>query len=276
MSLFRIVSDIHLEHWCSGTYTEGDIRTWMKKAVPEAATDKDSVLFLAGDISQYHPQRRYMLEAVASRFKHVVYVAGNHEHWGGKLTEWNPEATELEKLAPNITVARSGTAMNIHQEGEVDSQIRIIAATMWAPYGRDNPVYAAALTGNADCKKIRPDKVRFKCFPKDFQDLYTAELGSIEHFLKENFAAGKDSAVVTHHVPSLRLRLPGLDADPFDDMFMSPHAECFMHEDWAPKFWFFGHTHKSWDIQIGKTRCISNPFGYPGETYQGWTQVKIV
>lgn len=276
MSLFRIVSDIHLEHRCPGTYTRGGIQTWMNMAIPKAETDKDSILILAGDISPYHPQREAMLDAVALRFKRVIYVAGNHEHWGGWLNAWNAEAEDLEKIAPNVVVARSGSAMNVFENGGEGSKIRIIAATMWAPYGRDNPLYEAALTNNADCARIRPGSTRLRCVPKDFQDLYTAELGDIEMFLKENHGKGKESVVVTHHMPSLKLRLPGLNADPFDDMFMSPHAECFMHEEWAPKFWFFGHTHKSWDIQIGKTRCISNPFGYPGETYRGWTSVKVV
>jgi predicted phosphodiesterase len=273
---FRVVSDVHLEHWLSGTYTAGDVEVWMGKAAPPAETDKDATLILAGDISQYPTQRRFMLEAVAPRFKQVIYVAGNHEHWGNLLEDWSVEVKELEaQFEGKILISR----INEVRSCELGNDTSLIYATMWAPYGRDNPVYESVLRGNMDCKRIK--RVRFgtenrTTYPKDFQDMYTVELKGIEESLKTNHAAGKKSIVVTHHVPSLKMRLPGLSHDAWDDMFISPHAECFMHEDWAPKFWFFGHTHKAWDLQIGNTRCISNPFGYPGEKYMGWVANKTV
>ena len=272
--MFRIVSDIHLEHWCHGSYTKQDIAVHMSKAVPPVPTDKDATLILAGDISPYHIQRKWMLEAVSPRFKKIVYVAGNHEHWANRLTDWNGEAQNLETDFANVYVGQTNEACRTisDKDGELD----IVYATMWAPYGRDNPVYEAVLAGNADCRRIMADWTLRQCNPKDFQDMYTAELKGIKDILIESHKHGKPAAVVTHHVPSLKLRLPGLDPDPFDDMFMSPHAECFMHEDWAPKFWFFGHTHKAWDIQIGKTRCVSNPYGYPGERYMGWVTNKTL
>lgn len=272
--LFRVVSDIHLEHHASGTYNASIVAAHMNKAVPPISTDSESTLLLCGDISQYWPQRRDMLYAVASRFKKVVYVAGNHEHWGSNLLNWNAEAQSLEKLFKNVYVGRTNDACRTFSEE--DGDLDIIYATMWSPYGRGNPVYEAALTGNADCKYIKTGYTDRQCLPLDFQQMYVAELVGIKVNLIESHKHGKQVAVVTHHVPSLKLRLPGLNPDPFDDMFMSSDAEAYMHEAWAPKFWFFGHTHKAWDIQIGKTRCVSNPYGYPGESYQGWVSAKVV
>lgn len=271
--MFRIVSDIHLEHWLGNR--RADTKTILYSMLPHADSDPQSTLILAGDACPYPEQREDMLNELAVRFKRVVYVAGNHEHWGQRLDQWNDWAGHASMSGhTNVIIGESGHAvtfapMDVHEPA-------IIAATMWAPYGRDDPVTEIALTGNADCARIKPDDKTLRCLPKHFQDLHTAEIADIKKHLIQFHEHGRQTAVVTHHVPGHFLRLPGLDANAWDDMFMSEEAASFMHEEWAPKYWFFGHTHKSWDIQHGKTRCISNPYGYPGETYRGWQQVKVV
>jgi hypothetical protein len=42
--------------------------------------------------------------------------------------------------------------------------------------------------------------------------------------------------------------------------------EYMMHGDTAPELWVSGHIHSGVDLEIGNTRCLSNPRGYPTRT----------
>lgn len=262
--LFRLVSDTHFEHQAK--------TPCVLAALPTGREDTNTTLILAGDISSDPVQRRKVLEEVSPRFREIVYVPGNHEHYEGRLDTWDAEAEALEDEFKNVHIGRMGEANYIRLEDGSD----LIYATMWAPYGVHDLLRELALNRTSDCRWIEADASGRKCTPKDFQVLYTAELADIKAKLISSHAVGLKTVVVTHHVPSLKLRHPNFPEDASDDMFMAPEAENFFAEKWAPKFWFFGHTHKAWDIQIGKTRCISNPYGYPNEKYQGWVSAKVV
>lgn len=264
--LFRVVSDTHFEQRL--TYA---VTTAVELVLPWGTEGPSSTLILAGDISSLPAQRRNLLREISKRAQSVIYVPGNHEHYGGRLSLWNGEAQRLEAEFPNVHIGRTGEAQSF-QTGEFQT----IYATMWAPYGVHDPLREMRLNGTSDCWWTQADDTGRRCVAKDFQALYTAELAGIKRLLTSAQTAGEKTVVVTHHVPSLKMRHPDYPEDVADDMFMAPEAESFMYEDWAPKFWFFGHTHKAWDIQIGNTRCISNPYGYPNEKYQGWVSAKVV
>lgn len=72
----RVLSDLHLE------FMEADERSLFIESIP---TDCD-VLVLAGDVdggASLHDT----LRAFADRFRHVVYVLGNHEFYGTSVAE---------------------------------------------------------------------------------------------------------------------------------------------------------------------------------------------
>jgi predicted phosphodiesterase len=267
--VFRVVSDTHFEHWLPNP--GADTKTFLYQVLPWHDSDPHSTLILAGDISSHPVQRRDMLNEASARFKEIIYVAGNHEHYGGRLDTWNEEATALEAQFNNVHISRQNEAMSFEPD-----DLQVLYATMWAPYGKTDPLREMKLNNTSDCHWIQKDVWSRRSCAKDYQEMYTKELDSLRELCKISHSINQKCAVVTHHVPSLKMRHPRFPEDVSDDMFMAPEAEAFMYEDWAPKFWFFGHTHKAWDIQIGNTRCISNPYGYPNEQYQGWVSAKIV
>lgn len=75
MTKFKLVSDLHLEF-----YKEGD----EVYRPPVEKDDANTVLLLAGDI---HVGTKALpwIEEMTKRYRHVVYVLGNHEFYG---QEW--------------------------------------------------------------------------------------------------------------------------------------------------------------------------------------------
>jgi Icc-related predicted phosphoesterase len=66
--------------------------------------------------------------------------------------------------------------------------------------------------------------------------------------------------VVTHHAPSIKSNVDQYRSDRLSAAFAS-NMEDFILEH-QPRLWIHGHTHESFDYQIGKTRVVCNPRGY--------------
>jgi len=65
---------------------------------------------------------------------------------------------------------------------------------------------------------------------------------------------------VTHHAPSIQSIVDRYRADPVSAAFAS-NMDDFILEH-KPLLWIHGHTHESFDYEIGKTRVVCNPRGY--------------
>ena len=69
----RFMSDLHLEF---GPFE-----------IPTLDDDADTVLVLAGDVAPAKRPALYkdFIRDAVSRFKHVIWIQGNHEHYGGSF-----------------------------------------------------------------------------------------------------------------------------------------------------------------------------------------------
>lgn len=84
---------------------------------------------------------------------------------------------------------------------------------------------------------------------------------------KQNFELIMDTQpdiVVTHHCPTLRSIHPIFADDTFMNPLFSNDYEKYL-QDTKIKYWVFGHTHWRHKYEIGSTKFICNPRGYPGE-----------
>jgi Icc-related predicted phosphoesterase len=66
--------------------------------------------------------------------------------------------------------------------------------------------------------------------------------------------------VVSHHAPSPRSVAPRYGADLVSAAFASDLESLIEH--YEPDLWIHGHTHDSFDYQLGRTRVVCNPRGY--------------
>jgi len=68
------------------------------------------------------------------------------------------------------------------------------------------------------------------------------------------------TVVVTHHAPSIQSIVDRYRADPVSAAFASNMDDFILEHQ--PRLWIHGHTHESFDYEIGKNRVVCNPRGY--------------
>lgn len=208
------------------------------------------VVILAGDIG-VGVKGVDWAKAVFSR--PVLYVPGNHEFYGGHLS----------KTLAKMREAGSEFVRVMDCDEAIIGGVRFLCATGWTDYtATGNPVLAAydASTTMRDFKKIRIDEYR-RVYPADFADLSRAA----EQWFKDKLAQPFDgkTVVVTHHAPSLVSLANYAGAGTHLDAAYANRWEDLMAM--GVDLWVHGHTHHAVDYEIGGTRVISNPRGYPGE-----------
>lgn len=204
---------------------------------PEAPCD---VLVLAGDIvtkENLDPLRMF-----ADRAPHVVFVAGNHEHWRGKFRR------TLEKL--HSFAAGISNFHFLENEAIVINNQRFIGCTLWY---QDTIATSYRFRGMEDFKRIKGSKERFRTF------IYRYAAQS-KRFLEQNVQEGD---VVVTHVPPSEFTVRDRADDPLNVFYFNPCEEMVIFPK-KPKLWICGHSHSSFDGEIYETRIVRNPFGYFG------------
>jgi len=243
----QILSDLHLE------FAPFDL--------PGVAAD---VLVLAGDIGVGEAGLRWVLETC--RETPVIYVLGNHEFYHHTI----PSVTRrLKEMA-------EGTNVHVLENDRVQiGNVTFLGAVLWTDFALlGNPLQAEmdAEMGLNDFRHIRvyPKYSRFR--PADARQFHLQSVG----WLQEQFRdlAGRKSVVVTHHAPSGRSVRPDLHDDPLNPAFAS-NLEPLVRAGGA-RLWVHGHIHTVADYQLGATRVLANPRGYPMERVRGFDAALVV
>ena len=231
----QIVSDLHLSQ--SGF------------ELPVTGAD---VVVLAGDIAR-------PAEAVAwarSLGRTVLYVPGNHEFYGNSLPGTRAALRALCE----------GTNVHLLDDATITLQgVRILGSTLWTDFllygtgeGRDAAV-AAGSRFMRDFQRIRIDDASDTVFTPD---ACAAQFQRHAAWLEQALARPWDgpTVVITHHAPSPGSVHPRFAGSPVNACFVSD-AEALVAGSGAA-LWVHGHTHDSFDYQVGGTRVLCNPRGY--------------
>lgn len=218
---------------------------------------KDTVLVLAGDIDVWgRNKERYIkfLEDVSKGFYHVVFIAGNHEFYdNGDITRDCDDMKGWSNGYDNIHFLENNHV-------EIDDVV-FIGTTLWTDMNK----------GNIEVANVA------KCGMNDFRQIYIhGELFSPMVWMALNaFARGyiirvlekfinKTCVVITHHAPSEKsLSTIYRGAGSINFAYINTLLDCVI-DKFQPAFWFHGHTHVSFDYNIGETRVVCNPRGYCG------------
>ena len=193
---FRVCSDFHLEF-----YRLGEIAP----SLSVYGDEKDTVLLLAGDIGVAMKPESYthFLYEMSERFMYVVYIAGNHEFYGGSLVNGRDIINKHIRELDNVEM--------VEREVLEFDGVRVLAATMWADYDGANPMsmqaaqqfmsdYRAIRTGSntdnpldAVSHPLRPDDLLY-----DFKESRNFIFDELDNAKND----GKRCVVMTHHAPS--------------------------------------------------------------------------
>lgn len=231
---------------------------------------KGDVLIIAGDLchaSALDPARTDLyrvrqrdrvlqfIEAATSAFRHVLMVAGNHEHYDGIFEDTVPL---LRQHLPGVTVLDNET---IDLNGAL-----FFGTTLWTDLaGRDEAAMEkirrgmgeyfftktrrANEAGEADLAKLRP------------ADTIAAHDRSLAHL--RNLAARRPSVIITHHAPSHQGLNPQHRGNGLDGAFASDLDGLI--EELSVPFWVHGHTHIRKRYQIADTILLANCRGFDGK-----------
>ena len=221
----QIVSDIHFEfHRDQGRSVVESLR----RAEPD-------VLVVAGDLSSYRALHE-ALSKLAGAFSEVVFVAGNHEYYGGSPGRVRDLRDRVQDDFSNIHwLDKSSCAI----KGQ-----RFVGATLWFPRTDDAERNRHLLSDFSQIQGFVP-------WVYEESDLAVS-------YLQKRVLSG--DFVVTHHLPSWKSVHPQYAGSPLNAFFVCDVEDVLAEKKTA--FWIHGHTHHSVDYRVGDTRVLCNPLGY--------------
>lgn len=271
------VSDLHLEF---GNYPDilandsggdvlilaGDITvtTYLRKD----RTDKDS--------TKNKARIKRLADDLFSKYDRVLYVMGNHEHYGSiyKRTYKNlREGLDELGLIEKVTI--------LEDDHTVIDGVPFVGATLWSDFFNADPsaMYIAEkgmndfhVIGSLDVDDInyfnKNDSRRIT--PEFILSVHKQSREYFDYIAK--FYEKKDVVVISHHAPTYQSLNKIHSGNSLDGAYASNLSEFILDRP-NIKYWIHGHCHMNTDYMVGNCRVLSNQRGYPSEesfnTFQG-------
>ena len=251
----RIASDLHLEFYDYKSHPNSfrDINDFILLPSMGADVEENQTLILAGDILTALNCERYELffDSVSKRFKHILMVPGNHEHYKFNFLETAEHLKEFYSKWDNIYFLNN-------EIKELDG-VAFFGDTLWTSFNNDSLAMNYARYGMPDFNIVS--------YGKDMK--FTPEQSIFEHNLGllglSKFAKMKHDkkVVITHHAPSFKSTALKFAGSPLNPAFASNIEDMIKAVN--AKVWVHGHMHNNADYTIHNTRIINNPYGYENE-----------
>ena len=223
----KIFSDLHVE--------KGN-KKLAEKLVRENTAD---VIVFAGDFINLGKVGDLLLSLDALATCPMIFVPGNHEYYGTRRCKVDSDLAD--RHYKNIVV--------LNERTHIIDDVCFIGATGWW----DSKVTSSAYKSMNDFPLIAGIKGAMEGEWGKSAKLFFHDA------LSEN--QGLKTVCISHHAPSYR-SIP-------DDLSHRVVNQCYANawEDLItisqPNLWIHGHVHqRSNDYMIGRTRVVSNPYGY--------------
>jgi predicted phosphodiesterase len=261
--------------------------------------DNADVLVLSGDIcvaSKFGPKEDRFFQDASKKFKNVVYLMGNHEHYSGDFAESEKTLRAVLARYDNIHFLEKNcvkigdvtfiggtlwTNMNNRDDMTmfhvsrrmndfqcVRNSNRMVTRTVplyelnpnYTEDGKNGGKYAIKEGGGlieiGSKKKQEPSHFS----PQDAADDFDKMYGYIQSVIEGRF---DDKFVVcTHHAPSKGSEHPRYQHDTLMNGAYNSVLDEYILDHPQIKLWTHGHTHEDFDYMIGTTRVVCNPRGY--------------
>ena len=235
------------------------------------------VLILGGDIcvasdiaqrdpyntmGEHYRSNRFhaFFERCCSRFPHVIFIVGNHEHYHGDFAKTVPHFRDVLGYLKNLHI--------LEKETFVLDDVTFIGGTLWTDMNK------RSIRTLHEISRMMND---FRCVDnsakladqRGWGGRFTTTDAADDHdamvaFVRatvETDPAGR-YVVVGHHAPSRLSTHPKYAHDTIMNGGYSSELDDFILDHPQIKLWTHGHTHEDFDYCIGSTRILCNPRGY--------------
>lgn len=244
MTTLQIASDIHLEMRAASAASATRFE--------DILTPSADVLALVGDIgSPLQDTLSQFIGWCSMRFKHVLFVHGNHEFYNQHGICVMDIVTQLEKICaafPNVTYLNN---RSIVVEG-----VCFIGSPLWSN------------VPDALKESVRQKMNDYRCIFRTPNVPVTVDDTNAEFVKNKAYlhgAIGKACTegywpvVLTHHVPcTTGTSHPRFDGKPENCAFASDIPASDAHI----QLWVAGHTHFNFNHRLAGYQLVSNQFGY--------------
>jgi predicted phosphodiesterase len=222
----------------------------------------EDILVLAGDICVHTEHMELTRQMAKFLDVPIVLLSGNHEFYSHRpdTHTWESTLIDLRAAAHHTDKIVKGEVTFLEDSSAVYEGVRFIGATLWTDmklFGDDPTIQYVVEHSLNDYRFIRKDD-RKKISAYDTIDRHMASRQYITNRLAEKFDG--PTVVVTHHTPSWLSVHPDYKGSKITAGYSS-RLETLMLS-YEPVLWIHGHTHYSFDYEIGKTRVVCNPRGY--------------
>ncbi len=235
-----------------------DIKTFLFKQMfdfdPKKLEPAD-VLLIAGDLGYVNTYDKILAdikEQTKGNFKHVLAIAGNHDHWFVKSMSKDEERPEA------ICLDNDYCELNI-------GEYAFLGCTLWTPLG-DNWMQWSCCKHMNDYRYIPHFKIA------DCIKQYEIQSTWLRSKIAAN--AGKKIVVFTHHQPFKELIENDTKHNGWDGTDVSGAYAVLdgslndVNEHNNIMLWACGHTHMNYDGMLHGIHVVRNPIGY--RDHYGW------
>lgn len=233
----QYASDLHLEFY--------DNSSFIARGPFIVAGD---VLVLAGDtlpLCDFDSFSKHcFFDWCADNFRETFLVPGNHEYYRDDMVKY-PDSWE-KKIRSNVMMCENRSV--------VLDDTEFILSTLWSHIPMSD--WLKLKKGMSDFTLIKYNEKPLTATP--YNALHDRDFAFIKDAVAVSRARYK--VVVTHHVPSRLLVAPEYLGSSLESGFTVDLTEYI--ESSGIDLWVYGHSHRSIEAMIGKTRMASNQVGY--------------
>lgn len=225
------ISDLHLDDY------KQEENEALARFLPEA-----DILVMAGDFCNGKDKigRFYnFVELVKPKYKHVIFVMGNHDHWGWDFENSHNAFSKVKDAQVHFLQESLLTLSDF-------PDYVFYGGTLW--YQESDPYWIDERRTIGGKDIIKANKV-FK------SNLETLSL---------SIPKDKKLICVSHHLPSNNCIAPQFVGAYTNEFFVDSSCEPLI-KNIKPALWIHGHTHEYTETKFADTRIIANPRGYDGE-----------
>lgn len=238
------MSDLHLEFHADGG-----------KAFIEEIAAQDAVdgIILAGDID--NAELATTLDRFCSNYAKVIFVEGNHEHYGYTTDRFAEVMQKAEQKHPNLVWLNNELK---HVEFG-DQTVAVYGGGLWYP--DYEPPY--------HLRKRLADFTYIRNHTPYAYEQHDAFVDGLKAYI--------DTAdiVISHHLPHPWSIDPAYAMSDLNIFFMTDLRPVLEKRVAGPAYWIHGHTHHSCDYTDGDWTILCNPLGYPDKINPKYTRAIV-